>query len=203
MLTLVTLFLTSCANKYELLRPEQAYYQSINKENGIEVSYKYNSLRKKYRKYAQKNDIKIISIKIKNTTDKDLIVGTDFTFTTYENGQLNLLAPQESLKTIKQKPASHLLYLLLTPVTLNKNETSEQGPFTVTESKPIFPIGLILGPAISLGNMVTANKANKTFLQELESENLINKKIKKGETVYGLITIRQNDYPSIKASLLK
>ncbi|WP_139957353.1 hypothetical protein [Flavicella sediminum] len=201
-LSVVLILLTSCASKYELLNPKRTLYQSINKDNNIEVSYKYNTLRKKYRKYAEKNDIRIVSVKIKNNTERDIVFGTDFNLVSYSDRPLNILAPNEAYDNVRQHPASHLWYLLLAPVTLNKTESESFGGSTITKTKPIFPIGLILGPAISLGNMVYAGKSNKKFKQELNDLDLTNKTIKKGETVFGLISIRQSDYPSIKASIL-
>lgn len=94
---------------------------------------------------------------------------------------------QATFKTLKQSVASHLFYLLLTPVSIYRTETSNG--FTETEN--IFPIGLILGPGIAGGNMIAAGSANKKFNQELMDYNI------NGETKFGLIGIRSKSYDAL------
>jgi hypothetical protein len=83
-----------------------------------------------------------------------------------------------------------LLYLLLTPMQLYT--TDESGNTETT------PIGLIIGPGIALGNMAGAGAANQNFLQELLQYNIINKTIEPGQTMHGLISIRDNGYNAIR-----
>jgi hypothetical protein len=66
-----------------------------------------------------------------------------------------------------------------------------------TEQTSSFPIGIIIGPGIAGGNMLAASSANKKFKQDLLDYNLLGKKIKPGETVYGLLGIRSKIYNSI------
>jgi len=66
-------------------------------------------------------------------------------------------------KHIRETIPTYLLYLLLTPATLN---TSSE-----TSSNRI-PIGLVLGPAITALNVGAAAGANKHFRQELEQYNM-------------------------------
>jgi hypothetical protein len=50
--------------------------------------------------------------------------------------------------------------------------------------------------------MVGAGGANQNFLKELNTFNLINKTIKPGETVYGIIGIRDIGYNPINIKVL-
>jgi hypothetical protein len=85
---------------------------------------------------------------------------------------------------LKQGVPVYLLYLLLTPMNLYTGDD-------------VTPIGLVLGPGIAFGNMIGAGGANQNFLKELESFNLMNKSIQPGETLYGIIGIRDSGYNPI------
>jgi len=50
--------------------------------------------------------------------------------------------------------------------------------------------------------MLAASTANKKFKQDLLDYNLLGKKIKPGETVYGLLGIRSKMYNSIYIKLI-
>ena len=78
--------------------------------------------------------------------------------------------------------------MLLTPTQLYTGETNSNG------ETDTFPIGLILGPGITAGNMIGAGTANTNFLNELEENYLYNKEIKAGETVYGIVGIYDFGY---------
>lgn len=202
LLLLTFILLTSCAAKYNKIDPEAINYLSKSSEDNIVLEYKYNLLQKKYLKKELENEIKLVAVKITNNNEKDIVLGTDFKFT-YENGkEVSLLETDYLFKTLKQSPASYLWYLLLTPAKLFVGTTTTQnGPITITEPKPVFPIGLILGPGLTLGNMIAAGDANRNFKNDLKEFDIINKLIRKGETVYGIIGIRTNQYDSIKIKM--
>jgi len=80
-----------------------------------------------------------------NYTDRPLVFGTDIKL--YQSDrEAYLVDPATIGQEIKQNPPIHLLYLLLTFV--NLTITSNNDVTTV-------PIGLVLGPGISLGNIAT------------------------------------------------
>ncbi|MDJ1501878.1 hypothetical protein [Xanthocytophaga agilis] len=62
--------------------------------------------------------------------------------------------------------------------------TDSYGHTTVTNS---FPIGYVVGPGLVIRNMMVAGNVNKRFVEELGKYSLINREIKPGETVYGLV----------------
>jgi hypothetical protein len=197
-----TLF-TACASKYNKINPESLNYTSKSDEKNIVLEYKYIQLEKKYLKKELKNGVKLVGVKIKNNSEKDIVLGSDYKFI-YDNGNEVLLLDKDfTFKTLKQSPASYLWYLLLSPAQLySGTKTTQNGPFTVTEPQSVFPIGLILGPGLAIGNIVAASDANKNFKNDLYNFDLTGKSIKKGETVYGIIGISTNQYESIKIKTL-
>lgn len=201
-LLVFAILLNSCASGYKKINPRTLNYNSKSTENNITVEYKYELLHRKYKKNETKNGIKLIAIKITNNTEKDLSFGKDFKLTYENNNELSLIETERLFKTIKQSPTSYLWYLLLTPAKFYSGTTTTQNGNT-TETKPAnsFPIGLILGPGIAGGNMIAAGSANKNFKNELMEFDILSKKIKKGETVYGLIGVNANNYDAIKIKM--
>ena len=200
----ITLFLvavtimTGCASKYTKLNPETMNYLSKSSENNIVLEYKYNTLEKKYLKKELKYGVKTVSVKITNNSEKDIVLGTDFKFT-YENGnEVSLLEADYVFKTLKQSPTSYLWYLPLSFLQLYTGTTTTQNSGYYNTETKTFPIGLIIGPGLTLGNMIAAGDANKNFKNDLTEFDIINKPIKKGETIYGIIGLRTNQYDSIK-----
>lgn len=202
LLVLISL-LNSCASSYKTIHPETITYVSRTSQSNVQLEYKYNLLEKKYKKKEAASHTKLIAVKITNNSDQAIVLGRDYVLS-YENGtELKLLDHDQLFKTLKQSPASYLWYLLLSPVQLYSGTTTTNNGYT-TEIKPAnsFPIGLILGPGLAGGNMIAASGANKKFKTELQNYDLINRTIKKGETVYGLIGVRTDSYDSIKLKAL-
>ena len=194
-LTLSVLFLNSCASGYKKIQPKTINFASRSENNSIVLEYKYDLLEKKYKKKELNNGLKVIAVKVTNNTSNDLVFGKDIRLT-YENGnELNLLETNVVYNTIKQSPASYLWYLLLTPMQFQTTTTNSFGQQTSSSSTPI---GLVIGPGLAGGNMIAASSANKNFQNDLTENDIIGKIIKKGETVFGIIGIRSDNYDTIK-----
>ncbi|MBX2840138.1 MAG: hypothetical protein KTR26_00090 [Flammeovirgaceae bacterium] len=116
-----------------------------------------------------------------NNSTENIIFGKDYIVYS-GNRPITLLETNFIHAQLKQGVPIYLLYLLLTPMQF----ISTNGEST--------PIGLVIGPGITLGNMIGAGSANSNFKKELENNLLNNKEIKSGETVYGLIGIVDNGY---------
>ena len=194
-LTLSVLFLNSCASGYKKIQPKTINFASRSENNSIVLEYKYDLLEKKYKKKELNNGLKLIAVKVTNNTSNDLVFGKDIRLT-YENGnELNLLETNVVYNAIKQSPASYLWYLLLTPMQFQTTTTNSFGQQTSSSSTPI---GLVIGPGLAGGNMIAASSANKNFQNDLTKNDIIGKIIKKGETVYGIVGIRSDNYDTIK-----
>jgi hypothetical protein len=61
-------------------------------------------------------------------------------------------------------------------------------------SSTSIPIGYVVGPGITAGNMIIAGSANKNFRDELVENSIIGRDIRPGETFYGLIGISDYSY---------
>ncbi|WP_347374532.1 hypothetical protein [Aequorivita sp. Q41] len=195
LLLLSIISLTSCASGYKTIQPNTINYLSADVANDIKMEYKYDLLRKKYAKKEVKKGIKLVAIKITNDSDKDVMFGRDVKLT-YENGkEIHIVENDLVFTTLKQSSASYLLYLLLTPLNLYTSKTSSNG---IEETTSSFPVGLILGPGIAVGNMITASSANANFKSELLVYNINGSVIKAGESKYGLIGIRTDSYDALK-----
>jgi hypothetical protein len=196
MVLLVCLLLSNCASSYKKIAPETLNYSSKNSLNGITFEYKYDLLTKKYKKQESGNRIKVVAVKITNNSDIDYVFGNTLNLT-YENGDsVLLLEKEQTFQIIRQKPASYLWYLLLTPIQFYSGTTTNS--YGQTEATNSFPIGLILGPGIAAGNMIASSNANKNFKNDLTKYSIIGKTIKKGETVYGLLGIQSRGYEALK-----
>lgn len=198
LLLIGVVLLNSCASPYKMINPKSLNYLSSNKSDDVLLEYKYDLLDKKYAKKEEKKDVKLVAIKVTNNTDRDLIFGKDIKLT-YENGsEIYIMDNQSTFKMLKQSPATHLFYLLLTPVNLYTTKTNGYGMQEQTSSTPI---GLILGPGLAAGNMIAAGSANKKFNNEMLEYDINDKSIPKGETVYGLIGIHSESFNSIKVKV--
>ncbi len=189
---LLALLLSSCAATYKPLRPERLNYNAHDVQDGISLSYKYDVLRERgNRRYANKEEnkgVRIVAVKVTNNSDSDLIIGRNAAFFSGST-QLFPLEASVAQRMIRQSSASYLPYLLLTFV--NLTVTKKDGSKTTQD---VYPIGLALGPGITIGNMAVASSANSNLLRDLMVNDLFDKKIKPGETMYGIIGLRGWDY---------
>lgn len=197
----LSLLISSCASSYKPLSPDTVSFKNGNSNDGIEVAYKYNILaergNKKYAKKEAKKDVKLIAVKITNNTDHDISSADNLEFYAGDFA-LNLLDPLMTQKILKQHVAGYLPYLLLsfTRLTITVNSPT-------VYSEEHYPIGLIIGPGIMLGNMLAAANANNKMHEELKAFDIRNILIKKGESAYGIIAVRGMDYDPITARIKK
>lgn len=185
---ILAFILSSCAATYEPIFPPGLDYSARESTGGIDLSYKYDVLQSRgNKKYARKEDkkgVRLIALKITNQTSRTLKVGKDLEFLAGDN-KLILMEPLATKNTLRQIVPGYLPYLLLSFINLQ---------VTTDNSIENYPIGLAIGPGITLGNMLLAGGANKKMYEELLKYNIINKDIPAGETVYGIIGVRDTEY---------
>lgn len=105
--------------------------------------------------------------------------------------------PKAVHTALKQIVPGYLPYLILTALTLNITKPNDYGGYTTD----VYPIGFAVGPGITFGNMLVAGTANKNMLNELYNYNILSRDIPKGETVYGIIGVRDLGYIPISVRL--
>lgn len=191
----IVLFCTSCASGYKTINPQTINYLSTSEDDGVKLEYKYELLSKKYKKKELARGVRLIAVKITNNSNRDLVFGKDIKLN-YDNGsEIYVMDNDKVFTSVKQRSATYLWYLLLTPMVFQTTETTTNGFTTETNS---VPIGLVIGPGLTAGNMIAASSANKKLQSDLTTYNLNGLTIKSGETAAGLIGIRSDDYNSIK-----
>ena len=178
--------ISSCASSYNSISLEYNY-ENTSEVDDVKLSYDYYFLEKQYAKKERSNGIQLLAVRIENNSSSEIILGDNLKFFA-ENGDELLFVEQENvLSQLSQKPVTYLLYLLLFPVNLFTTETDSYGVQRTTSSTPI---GIILGPALTLINMLTVISANKKFKTDIENNYLLNKKILKGQTITGLVGVK-------------
>jgi len=192
-LAIIFLF-CSCAQSYHTLNPTKIAYTASNNLEDISLNYRYDILsekgNKKISKKERKHNFKLVAVKITNNTDTVINIGNNAAFFSGNS----ITYPMDAISTknsLKQSVPSHLFYLLLTPLTLSLNGSTP------------FPIGLIIGPAISGGNMFVAASANNNINKELVQYDILYRDIQPGETVFGLVGFRNLDYVPLTIKLIK
>ena len=189
------MLLTSCASRYKRINPETVVYNSISTDNGITMEYKYDVLTKKYKKKEGKKKLRVVAIRITNRGETEKVIGQDIRFVYQSGTELSLLDHKIIFKSLKQHPATHLLYMLFTPLNIYVSDGYNGSTSTI-------PVGLAIGPGLTLGNVLTSSGANRKFRKELEAKSLIGKIIKPGETVSGVIGIAAEGYDPIQIKVL-
>lgn len=179
---ILIVLLSSCASKYNFIQDPQRNYTSFTtSENGIKTWYEPHVLvaveNKKQARKETKNNISVVAVKIENGLGKTLIPGQNCRFY-QEDLPLYLFNTAESFKLLKQKWPYHLFYLGLTPFS---------GTLMIGGFYAAGPVGIVLGPGLSLYNSLKASKANKRLMADLKNNSLLNREIKPGETVSGII----------------
>jgi len=180
----IAILLSSCAGSFKSINPSTVYFDTKSENSDVEMQYEYDVLRergnKKYAKKESKAGVRIVAIRITNTTGRTIKIGENAKIYSGDR-EIRLWPPDLIHKKIKQTVPLYLFYLLLTPLQFttysNGNEASS------------FPIGLIVGPGLAGGNMAVAATGNAKLKQELIAFDLIDKPIKPGETVYGLVGV--------------
>ena len=197
LLILGVLMLLGCASAYKPINHSQNLNTKLEDENLV-FKYSYDVLRnagnKKYSKKETNNHIKVIAVSIKNKTNKEILVSENIDFYA-GNMKVSILSPNEYSHSLKQNTVSYLFYLLLTPLKLIIASTNND--------PDVIPIGYVLGPGITLLNIISSSSANAKFDDELTKNNILGKIIEPGEVLNGLIAIRGIGYEPLSIQLRK
>ncbi len=186
LLTLLAVLISQCASRYHAVYPPGLHYQNATASDSLEFSYHFDVVgeagNKKYSKYERKSNLKMVAVRIVNHTGRTLRLDQDISF--YQGSRMIFpIIPSVVKDKMGQTVPIYLLYLLLTPMTLNTGGGS--GPAGSTQGESI-PIGYLLGPGIAIGNMLNAGSANKHFEEEMNQYGL-SRVIEDDKTLYALV----------------
>ena len=196
LLFFILMMSVGCASSYKPINPSNADLQTNIEGEDLNFSYEYDLLakigNKKYSKMEKRDNLKLIAVKIENKTKQEVLVSQDIGFYV-NNKEVTLLQPYHYTHNMKQNTISYLFYLLLTPLKLIiQDENGSSGEI---------PVGYVLGPGITLINMIKSNSANSAFEKELTDNNIIGKSIAAGETLTGIISIEHMGYSPLTIKL--
>ncbi len=200
-LTSCTLLGSGCAGSYTAIRPDRiATYQSSAPTAPVQFGYQFDALRlhgrnKKYTKKEQKKGYHVVAVRVTNTTAADINFSRDAVLY-YGDHPVTPVAASIAAQDMKQGVAIYLLYILLNFNVGGTTTTSYTGQTTTTGST-----FLPTGPFIAGGNMLGASLANNNFRRELEQYDLTNRVIRPGETVFGLISVRETSVAPLRLEL--
>jgi len=155
----------------------------------------YAAIIKKYAKKEQKKGYHVVAVRVTNTTGTAINFSRDAVLY-YGDRPVTPVAASIAAQDMKQGVFIYLLYVLL-----NFNiggTTTYNGYGQSTTSGGTF---LPTGPFIAGGNMLGAGLANKNFRAELEQYDLTNRIIHPGETVFGLISVRETSVAPLRLEL--
>lgn len=193
-----TLISTGCAASYTRIQPERiASYQSAGNTPGVQVSYQFDALRqrgrnKKYGKKEHKKGYHVVALKVTNNTSQEINFSRDVELI-YGDRPITPVPANQAATDMKQGVLIYLLYVLLNP-TLG----AEVDPITgATSGGTTFYVG----PFIAAGNMIGAGAANQNMRKEFNAYDLTNRNIKPGETVYGIVSLRETNLAPLRAQL--
>lgn len=190
----IIFMLGGCAQSYYPVNATRLSYSASSDFEDINLQYRYDIMNEKgnskLAKKEKRHNIKLVAVKVTNNSAHVINIGSNAAF--FSGNTIVYPLDAISIRSkLRQSVPSHLWYLLLTPLT-----------FSVNNSNPV-PIGLILGPAISGGNMITAGSANKKFFNELMDYDIMHRDIRPGETVYGLVGFKNMDYTPLTIKLIR
>jgi len=181
----IAVLFCGCANSYKSITPNTITYQNEQKNNGLAFSYQYNVLdlnnNSRNAKKELKQNIYLLAVKLVNDSQKSIFIDKDVLFKVKDS----IIVPLEVNilhKKLKQNQWSHLLLGLIALPGVQTTCTKGQ-----CSSRLLIPIPI--GMPFGITNMIIASKANFKFKKELKKFNIINKEIKPGEQVYGLMGV--------------
>lgn len=191
-------FSTGCAGSYTLIRPNSINTYTPSHSSGpVDMAYQFDALRlrggnKKYTKKASKKAYQVVAVRLTNNWDREVNFSRDLNLLYGERP----IVPTSSLaaaQDLKQGVPIYLLYLLL-----NLNVGGTTDPRTGTTTGGTFlPTGIF----IAGGNMLGAGMANTNMRKEFAAYDLTNRNIKPGETVYGILPLRELSVSPIRVEM--
>ncbi|OUJ72510.1 hypothetical protein [Hymenobacter crusticola] len=194
---------TGCAGSYHAIQPDRiSTYQSNSRSNEpLEFSYQYSALQqhggnKKYTKKEHKRGYQVVAIRLKNNTSTDLDFSRDLELS-FGDRPIMPVPPVQAAHDLKQGVAIYALYTLLNFNVGGTTTTNQYTGQTTTTGGTFLPTG----PFIAAGNMIGAGTANANLRREFVRYDMANKVIHPGETVYGIISLRETNVAPLRLSL--
>ena len=191
LLMATTLLESGCAGAYTPIMAERMNtYTPAPSSSPVQLGYQFDALRwrgrnKKYVKKEAKKGYHVVAVRVTNSSAADINFSRDAVLY-YGERAVQPVPGAIAGRDMKQGVAIYLLYLLLN-FRLGGNTYYNNYGQPITNGGTFLPTG----PFIAGGNILGASLANKNFREELERYDLTNRTIRPGETVYGLLCMRE------------
>ena len=199
---LATMLLGSgCAASYTPITAERINtYQSAPSSSPVQLGYQFDALRlrgrnRRYVKKEAKHGYHVVAVRVTNSSAADINFSRDAVLY-YGDRPVQAVPGTIAGRDMRQGVAIYLLYLLLN-FRVGGTTTYNGYGQAVTSGGTFLPTG----PFIAGGNMLGAGMANKNFREELERYDLTNRNIRPGETVYGLLCLREYSVAPLRLEL--
>jgi len=188
----LTILFSQCASIYHSIDPPTIEYPFEQDDNqDLSFSYQYDVLakrgNKKYSKKEKKHGFSIVSVRVKNNTDRELSFARDIDLLV-QRGVVHPVENEFTAHTIRQKIGFFLFYSLLYYSETDCNNK------TGCKTTVFIPFGL----AIAAGNMIVGGSSNDKMKKEFNDYSLYTKTIAPGQTVYGIVALRDLGYQPLK-----
>jgi hypothetical protein len=186
---------TSCAGSYAPIRPKLiTSYIATPPSGPVSFAYQFDALRlggpnKKYVKKEMKNGYHVVAVRVTNNWDREINFSRDLTLL-YGDRPIMPVPAAIAAHDLRQGVAIYLLYLLGN-VQVGGTTDVRTG---ATTGGTFLPTGLFLAG----GNILGASSANGNMRKELETNDLTNRNIEPGETVYGIISLRETSVAPLR-----
>lgn len=200
-LTACTLLGSGCAASYTPIMPERIVNsQAITGPSGLSYAYQFDALQargrnKKYAKKEHKQGYHVVALRVTNNTPAEVNFSRDAVLY-YGDRPVVPVTGEVAGRDMKQGVAIYLLYLPLN-FTVGATTTTNGYGQTTTTGGTYLPTG----PFIAGGNMLGAALANKNFREDLSRLDLTNRSIRPGETVYGVVCLRETNVAPLRLEL--
>lgn len=198
LLALATGLTTGCAGSYTRIQPQRiATYISSPSSGPVAMAYQYDVLRlnggnKKYLKKETKRGYRVAAVRVTNNWDRDVNFSNDLTLLLGDR-PITPIPGVIAARDMRQGVAIYLLYLLVNP-TIGAKTDPMTGKISGGTTLP-------LGPFIAGGNMLAAGSANGNMRKEFAAYDLTNRTLKPGETVYGIVSLRELSVAPLRVEL--
>lgn len=175
--------LSSCAGPYHALNLERMNFDNLQLEGPILYGVKEDVMQKaRNRKVARRSKrYKWRTVAVRITNSSYVEIECDSLKFFAGDDQVFPLNKEKYYENLKQQPYTYLPYLLVVPVIEAEVECPTGGNCNKSFAIPF-------GIPIAAGNFAVALVANKRLKADLAKYSISGKRIKPGETVYGLVS---------------
>jgi hypothetical protein len=190
--TLIAAILLSCAAPYHIVNPQQMNFSNYKSGTGVDFAMRGNVLSDagnvRYANKEMKTGLRVVAVEIENKTDKPIVLRENAKFYSGTKNIYPVEAEQISHQ-LKQPAGLYMLWSLLW-VVISKCDNTDCSVVPL-------PVGFFIG----LGNMSKAKKSNKALLDELNANNILDKKIMPGEKARGLLGFGEQNIDAIRIEI--